>query len=207
MVRPVVSAAAEELYAALGTWRDRDGEATGWHLLHYCEALVGALQAVEDVARDTDAGPGWSSVVDLDRAPDPYLDWLAQFVGVVITPGYTPDAKRDLMRTQPGRARGRPAVLVAAAQTSLIGSKRVRLDERDSSAYHFTIETYASQTPDPAAVVAAVRAAKPGALQFDHVVLSGPTYTDVEAATPPGSTYADRKAMFPTYADVLDYVP
>lgn len=205
-MRPVVSAAAEELYADLGTWAARDGEATGWALLLKCEALVGSLQLVYDLARDTDDGhPGWSGVLDIDRAPDFVLPWLAQFPGVVVPSDAPPATTRELIRTRPARARGRPATIIAAAQSTLLGSRRVHLLERDTSAYHFTVQTYEVQTPAPAATLAAIEAACPGGLQFTHEVLAGASYAEVDAAT--GPTYADREATFPTFADVEGYVP
>lgn len=204
-----MSADAESLYASLGVWADNDGETTGWHLLHFCEALVGAsqLQDIDDVVRDTDTGSGWSSVVDLNRTPDSYLDWLAQFVGVVIAPGSTAAAKRTLMATRPAQLRGRPEVITAAVTAVLTGTQRVTLTERDTSAYHFDVKTWHTQTPSPAAVVAAVTAVKPAGLQFTHTIIVSPSYATIEGAVGAGRTYADRKARFPTYQDVLNYVP
>jgi hypothetical protein len=206
-MRPVVSANAEKLWQSLGPWRDADGEATGWALLHFCEAHAGGNQIVDDLARDTDAGPGWSGIVDLARVPDDFVVWLAQFVGISARVGDTTASIREEITNRPRTKRGTPATVISAAQSVLSGSARVMLTERDTSAYHFLLQTYVVQTPDAQAVVDAVNRVKPGGVMWVHELLTGPSYAQVETATPPASTYADRKAMFPTYADVMDYVP
>lgn len=206
MTRPVVSANAEELWSSLGPWRDADGEETGWALLHFCEALASGNQIVDDLARDTDTSPGWSSIVDLARVPDDFVAWLGQFVGVIARVGETTSALRDEITSRPRTKRGTPATMIAAAQTALLGSKRVKLTERDTSPYHFLLRTYTVQTPNTQAVVDAVNAVKPGGVQWTHQLIAGPTFIDVRGAYPT-RTFAARKLAFPLFSDVEDYVP
>ena len=115
----------------------------------YLCGLVLPLQEVEDYAADSDAGPGWSVVLDLTRAPDKLMPWLSQFVGVDATVpiGQTPAQIRDAIAFRPNWKRGTPAALAAAIQPLLSGNKTVILRERDTSPYHFSIFTYEAETP------------------------------------------------------------
>ena len=158
MARPVVSPISEQMYEGLYPLAFED-EAHNWALLHFCEAFIGSLQDVEDVARDdlnvgAFGAPGWSGVLDVDRAPYEGLPWLGQFVGLT-TParmiGETEaahDARlRGYIRATGGFNRGTPASIIGAVQQFLTGSKSVMLTERDSSAYHFDIRSRLGQTP------------------------------------------------------------
>lgn len=115
----------------------------------YLSGLVLPLQEVEDYAADSDAGPGWSVVLDLTRAPDKLMPWLSQFVGVDATVpiGQTPVQLRDAIAFRPNWKRGTPAALAAALQPLLSGNKSVLIRERDTSPYHFSIFTYEAETP------------------------------------------------------------
>jgi hypothetical protein len=130
---PDLASFAALLYDALAPLATLDGQAD-WHLAHYCGALGAMFQPVADVARDTADGPGWSAVLDLDRCPDAWLPWLAQFVGVTVLAGSTPDAMRDRIGRTDGFKRGTPEAIRAAAQATLTGNQTVTFRERDSSA-------------------------------------------------------------------------
>jgi hypothetical protein len=207
MTMPDVSAAALELYDALSpTWTDQDAD-YGWSLLWFCEALVkSGLQPVYDYAFDRADRPGWTILLDLDATPDDALPYLAQFVGVVVPPGNTAAQTRDLILNRPGWKRGTPDTLLSAVRDTLIGSKRATLTERDTNPYHATIRTYTVQTLDEPATLAAIAANKPAGLIIDLVLIAGPTFAEIQATTSP-NTFAARLAAYPTFGDVLDYVP
>src|SRR3954463_10371654 len=78
---PTLEAFAANLYASLAplAWMDDQAE---WSLAKFSGAFGAMFESVEDVARDTAQGPGWSAVVDITRCPLDWLPWLAQFVGV-----------------------------------------------------------------------------------------------------------------------------
>lgn len=72
-----------KIYKAMAPhWLAQDpnnGYSLAWHI----HALTKRAEPTISIIRDGDDGsPGWSSVVDVNRAPDDYLDWLGQFVGV-----------------------------------------------------------------------------------------------------------------------------
>jgi hypothetical protein len=81
---PTLESFAANLYASLAplAWVDDQVE---WSLAKFSGAFGEMFQAVEDVARDTPEGPGWSAVVDITRCPSGWLGWLAQFVGVSVS--------------------------------------------------------------------------------------------------------------------------
>ena len=116
-------------------------------LLYY---LVGAGQMfdeIENIVRDSDLGMGWSPLVDVNRCPDKGLDWFGQFVGVKLPQGLTEDQRRQRIKSTDGWKRGTPAAIKAAPVPYLTGNGTVILYERDTSAYHFQVLTYTSETP------------------------------------------------------------
>src|SRR5688572_15738151 len=126
MPRPIVSQAAEDLYAILSPLAYAD-ESNDWALLNFCEAFIGLLQQVLDYTAD----PPWSSIVDIDRADLKALPWLAQMVGVQAPPrdsatesdeAYT-ERMREYIRSTPGFYRGSPDAIRAAAALYLTGTK------------------------------------------------------------------------------------
>ena len=155
MSRPTVSPIAEQMYEGLGPLTF-DDERNNYALLHFCQAFIGSLQNVETVVRYDEAAnaPGWSMVMDVDRAPYVGLPWLGQLVGVT-TPekmvGETQaqhDARtRAYIRDTGGFDRGTPAAIVGAVQQYLTPPKQVILIERDSSPYHFQVRVREGQTP------------------------------------------------------------
>src|SRR5215468_578343 len=86
---PALESFAYNLYEGMEPVAWLDGT-VGWSLAFFCGALGAMFQEVQDLARDSPDGPGWSAVMDLDRCPDGWLPWLAQFVGVTVVPGSTP---------------------------------------------------------------------------------------------------------------------
>lgn len=203
MPRPVVSDTAEELYASLGPWQRRDtaiGEATDeWRLLELCEGLAGGLQGVEDIIRDTDDGPGWSIVMDADRAPVDWLPWLGQFVGVRLPPGLSEAEQRARIKNTDGFQRGTPEALKAAARSYLTGSQSVFFIERYGSPYRLQVATLIAETPDPAVVERALLEQKPAGIVLTYATVAGHDYATLAATH---VSYASLPGAYPTYADM-----
>lgn len=210
MPRPVVGSFAEDLYAALEPVSYAD-PTTGWPLLLFCGALGTLMQKVEDYVRDSPNGPGWTQLMDIDRVPREAIPYLAQYVGVQIpSSGLTEQQERDRTKGVGGWNRGTPAALIEQIKPHLTGAQRVLLRERSDPAnsgdrpYHFTVVTYTSQTPDPAAVVAAIadrHTGKPAGLQFTHLVLTGQEWRSIY------ENYATWRGVmdnFPTWRDVAE---
>lgn len=199
-----VTQVAEQAHAETGPWGRADRLTADWELLRFLEAALYDLQEVEDLARDTDDGPGWSVIMDVNRAPTKFLPWLAQFVGVRIGPNDT--ATDELMRAkvaaQVGFQRGTVGAMRAAAQVHLTGAKSVRFFERyQGNAYRLRVHTITAETPDAAVVEAALRAAKPAGIVLEYAAVAGQLYLELEADH---ANYAAVEAAYADYADVRD---
>lgn len=201
MARPVVSDAAERLYAALGA--TTVGDDTNWLLLQLCEAVTQPLAVVDTLAADTVDGVGWSSVLDLTRAPAYALGWLAQFVGVRTLPGLDDAAQRLRIAGTEGWRRGTPAAIEAAAKQWLTGTQLVTLTERSSSAYTIEITVYTAQATDPDQLQRAIEAAIPAGIIATVNIIAGWTVAEFEADYS-GQTVADVESDF-TGMDIDDF--
>lgn len=203
--RPKVGSVAEELYASMGPLveEDRDND---YHALILLEGAAGGrLQQVEDLTRDTDKGPGWSSILDVDRCPPEGLPWLGQHVGVPIpekTAQETTDEYAERMRARirgkGGFARGTPGAMVRAAVETLTGQKRVVFREREGGAYRLTVYTYASETPSATATEKALRSQKPAGIVLTYATTSGNDFNWLN------SNYASFNAVKAGFADFND---
>lgn len=203
MTAPALSGLGAQLYADLAPLAYADAE-NGSPLATFCGALGTLLQPVDDLARGTAAGPGWSELVDVDRAPAVALPWLAQFVGVRLDPSLDDDQQRTQIRSETGMLRGTVAAIRATAAKLLTGSQTVIILERAPDPYSFTVITYTSETPDSAAVLAALEAAKPAGLILTYLTVSGQVWAQLIANY---ATWADVIAAYPTWQDVINDTP
>ena len=202
MTAPTLTPTAERLYDALSPLSVGDA-ASGWVLAHLCQAVTAALWDVESLAADTDTHVGWGPLLDVTQTPAQALPWLGQLVGAVVTPGLSEAQARALVASAPGRTRGTPEAIKAAARLWLSGSQVVTVNERSGGdAYAFEVVVYAGQIIDLTQLTAALNAAKPAGLTMTLTVLSGWTYADVDTRYT-ASTYAGVDTTWTglTYAD------
>lgn len=201
MSRPIVSEAAEQLYAELAPLATADEE-SGWQLLLFCEAVYGTLiEGTRTLLSETDEYPNWGLVMDVDRAPAAVLPWLAQFVGVRLTPDLTEAEQREAIRVHAGFQRGTPLAIQAAVARLLTGSKHITFEERSGgNAYRLLIRTYEDETPDPDRVRAAILSQKPAGIVLDYEAVTGVIYSVVESTY---DDYADMLSTADDYAGVL----
>lgn len=199
-MRPLVAPVTEELYTALLplAWEDEQHD---WATLKLLEASAFLLQEIEDLVRDTPAGPGWSVVMDVNRAPAKWLGWLAQFAGVQLRGGLSDAAQRARVASTDGQQRGTPNALIGAARQYLTGAQTVILRERDGSAYRLTIITYTSQTPSQSQVLAAMLEQKPAGLVLNYLVLTGQDYTSLRARN---ASYTAMRSAYASYQVARD---
>jgi hypothetical protein len=153
-------------------------------------------QEIDDLVADSDAGPGWSPIMDVDRAPVKALPWLGQWVGVTVDTSRSEDAQRAQIRDEAGFRRGTPAAIVAATRSTLVpvvsDPPTVLMTERDTGAYRLKIRTYDVETPDPAATLAAILTQKPAGIVLDYDTISTWTWEVL-------------RDSFATWQDVNDY--
>lgn len=212
-VRPTVGSSAEDVYQGLGPWAWKDTEDERWSLLEMVEAIVGGnrLQLLDDIVRDSEAGPGWSKVLNLELAPEEWLGWLAQFVGVRTRAGLSDAAQRARIAGTDGFRRGTPGALEAAARQYLVGpdgtgeSAYVIINERlGGFAYRLGILTLESQTPDEQAVLNAILEQKPAGIVLTFSTVPGQTYEALRTAF---DSYQDIKDAYATYDDLRSNLP
>lgn len=164
-MRPAVHATTERIYDALGDGLIAKDEATGWQLLYFLDDIVAAsLGAVDDIARDSDDGPGWLKQLDPDLVPAAQMWWLAQFVGVRNPGGLSLADARIYVKARPGWERGTKAAMMAEVRATLDGDRRIAFNERSGSAYQLSVQTHPDDTPDPDAAEAALRRQKPAGI-------------------------------------------
>jgi hypothetical protein len=154
---------AADLYDSLAPAASHDAD-YAWALLILCNAIGVMFQLVDDWVRDTQAGPGWSPLLDLNRCPSDALGWLGQFNGSRIPTGLTDAQQRAFIKDASAFRRGTPAAMIAAVQATLTGTQTVTLVERDGDPYYLTVQTIASETPDQAKTHAAILSQKPGGI-------------------------------------------
>lgn len=207
MARPAVGTLAEEVYERLEPVTHEE-EQLDWPLLALLGALLDRAQEVADLARESDDGPGWSSIVDPDRAPAAWLPWLAQLVGVEIPPTGTPEAsgldeaaQRLRIKETDGQNRGTVAAIKGAARQYLTGDRTAYLTERHGSAYALAVATLEAETPSPLLVEAALLEQKPAGLVLVYDVI--PAGGDYDALSSTHTDYADVTATYVDYHEIL----
>lgn len=168
----------------------------------YTEAISQMTSEIELLCRDdADGNPGWSIILDVDRCPEKYLPWLAQIAGSTLPSGLNEADKRLWIKSTYGWKRGTFASVTNAPKPYLTGSKTVYIRERTPDAYSFFIGTLTDETPDAAAVEAAIKAAKPAGLNYIYSVNDGQIY---ETIYDDYATYQDLFEAYLTYEGVLE---
>lgn len=184
------------LYEAIGpgiTALDPDGV-----LLALLDGPGSLLGEVDDVVRDSATAIGWAAELSADGSHTPR--WTAQFLGVQVPGDATDAVARDLIATRPSFRRGTVDALKAAAATLLTGTRHVTVRERDGSPYRVTVITYTTETPNAAAVNAALQAAKPAGLLLTHQVVAPTSYAALEAMAAHTYTQLEAQPVL-TYTD------
>ena len=201
MARPIVSDAAEDLYASLGPYTVGD-EDQDWHLLLACEAICQAfVEPVAELVSERDGRVPWQILFDPSECPAYALPFLAQFTGSTLTDSMTEAEMRAAIALPEGWLRGTPGAMMQAIQRTLTGSKHVAFIERyTGSAYQLAVRTQISETPDATVTEAAIVAVKPIGIVLDYADISGNTYTEVAAAY---TDYDDVEASVSDYSDLL----
>lgn len=203
MDAPVLSELGERLRERTEPLAPHD-EDYGWVHAHLCEGLARMLQQVADVWDPPDPHAPGAPLLDPELAPDWALPWVGQLVGVQLPAGATPDEARALIAGVSGFKRGTPAALRAAAGAFLTGDKTVYFRERDPSGaanYAYTLEvvTLTTETPDPAAVLAALKTQKPAGLVLTYRTITG---WDYQAMTGAGGSYLTLKSTYANYRNL-----
>jgi hypothetical protein len=117
------------------------------------EAIVAPI-----TAPDVDLVPAWPYV------PRSHMETTEEWA----------EYARDAIRRQGGARRGMPDAILSAAEDTLKGAKVARLLERvGGNAYALELITRPSETPNPAATLAAAMAQKPAGMSLTHTLTEG----------------------------------
>jgi hypothetical protein len=169
---------AIQLWSFLPEFVQLSDSQNGFPLLLWLNGMCSQLQVIDNLCRDMGENPGWSIIMDVNRCPTYALPWLAQFVGTRFNSYQvqTDAQMRAAIANPAGWGRGTVAAIEAAALPLLNPGGYVRVDERTTDAYHFTVEAFG---------------------------LPGYTYEQLDAKFP---TYAQLDAAFATYNDFTQNV-
>jgi len=170
-----VAGNAERAYQLLGPLTRRD-PSTGWPLLKLLAALGRADQPVWELAEDPGIGAMTPENADTD-----WLPLLAQIVGARLSPAMPETEQRAEIDNPSGWRRGTVPYLTARIQQRLTDTKLVVFLERDTSAYHVTIRTRTTETPDPAAIERDLKdpvRGLPAGITFTHIVSDSPIWAE-----------------------------
>lgn len=199
----------EILYNSLGYHRDLDA-GTDFTLRKFCEAWCAPLQGIYDIVRERSDSPSWAILLDADNCPADSLPYLAQYVGVVITPEMSEQQIRNEIKEPTGWARGRPPAIRIATQRTLQSVEGeellVIIRPRTPEVGHHYVRTLLSQTPDPDRTEYVLRHAIPAWELLDYEAISGVTVADV-AASAKWKTVADLAAAWPTVQALSEILP
>jgi hypothetical protein len=197
----------ELLYESLGFHVDDD--ATG-DLQRFCEAWCAPAQPMYDVAREREDGtPPWSVLFDPDLCPANALPYLAQYVGIVITPEMSEAQIRNEIKQPTGWRRGQTESIRIAARRTLVPVEDeelfVIIRPRTPEVGRHYVRTLVAQTPTPVRTEAVIRAALPAWEVLDYAAISGESFTDLTASK--YTTFGAVAAAFPTFQDLTETLP
>jgi hypothetical protein len=181
-------------------------------LRHFVGSFSLPFELIEDFVRDSDDGPGWSALVDIDRCPSWALGWLAQFRGVSLPPQLQGQSDleydiemRDWIKRADGFNRGSVDAIVAAAQRRLTDTKTVIVSQRDGGdPDQIVVTTLDPETPDPAGTLLDILSQKPWGLVLNHQQSVAFNWAGVVAAR---TSWADVVAHHPTWDHLRRNVP
>lgn len=196
---------ADLLYESLGVFAEQDSSGD---LLAFVERVTRPAEPVFDLVRERDDSPPWGVLLNVEECPAYALPYLAQYVGVVITPEMSEEQIRNEIREPTGWARGRvPAIQIAVRRTldSAVENPLVIIRSRTPEVGRTYVRTLLSQTPDPDRTEAIVRGAVPAWNVLDYEAIVGVSFADVAASK--YTTFAALAAAFPDFKHLTEALP
>jgi hypothetical protein len=193
---------AEDLVAAFAPWMTPD-------LADYLTAIGGMFGEVELYAMADDDELGWSILLDPDAAPVQALPYLAQYVGERLPVGLDEAGMREWIKDAPNQRRGTVESIVRVAQRYLTGQRTVAVRERSGTGAnpedYLTVQTYTTETPNPAVTFSDLRRdVVPADIVLTHNVMDGQAWADVKLTYP---TWAAVKAAYATWESARVQMP
>jgi hypothetical protein len=181
----------------------QDSGPSGYPLLRFLSLLgdqLGELETLVDrvgyFPADEGGVPGdTSDLTDPVTADDGWLGWLGQLVGVDVASIPAAARRAAVAGASAGWRAGTADGIASAAQSVLTGTRYVRvIPHYTGDPWKVEVRTRVSETPDPAAVIPAIVAAraKPAGVELVHtqyeatwdaIVAENPTWADLEPDT------------------------
>jgi hypothetical protein len=164
------------------------------------------VQPVYDLVRErADGTPSWGILFDVDRCPAECLPYLAQYVGVVVTPEMSEEQIRNEIREPTGWKRGQPESIRVALRRTLTGEEPlVIIRPRTPKAGHHYIRTLKSQTPEPERTERVLREKIPAWEMLDYAAIDATTFADIAAGW---EAFGDLAADHPSFKDLAEVLP
>lgn len=166
----------------LGPFVTPETDPTGDHET-YLSALAAMFEEMyglvidQNFPDDPDWIPGWSVPFDPDACATKFLPYLAQFNGTDIPAGSDDATARAIIFAESGMVRGTAETMMAAAKRHMTGTQTLAFLERTAAdgsadAYHVLLGYLMGEVADPAGLIAAVEAVKPGGIQVTYSAIA-----------------------------------
>lgn len=202
MAKPTLKSFSQALYDAMLPMQ-YDEPRQDYALAKFLAAVGEGFQVTDTYGRASGNTPGWANMLNPNLCPVEALGWLAQFVGVTLEVGLTEAQQRARIKAADGWSRGTVAAMRAAVAGHLTGTQSFAFRERYDyanagvdSPYNMEVVTFASETPDPAAALAALLSQKPAGIVLHYVVNAGQDYLTVRTNN---ATYTALRTKYATY--------
>lgn len=198
---------AELLYESPGFHVDDDA-AQGFALRKFCEALCTPMQPVYDLVRPRLDMAGWGIVLDANLCPAYALPYLAQYVGVQITPQMSELQIRNEIRQPSGWRRGQTGSIRIQTRATLdpaVAEPLVIVRPNTPEVGRHYVRTLLSQTPTPTHTAEVVRASVPAWSVVDYEAITGVAFTDVTASK--YTTFTTLGAAFGSFQALTEALP
>jgi hypothetical protein len=171
---------ADLLYEALGFHVEDDASGD---LRDFCEALCSPTEEVAElVSEGEDGEAGWSLAFDVDDCPASMLPYLAQFVGVVITPEMSEAQIREEIRKPTGWERGQEPSIDIGVRRTLTGTQWVSIRPNKPETGKTYVATLNTETPSPTRTERIARSLVPAWMVLVYEAIVGVTWTNVESS-------------------------
>jgi len=172
----------------------------GYAFANLCEGMMRPYAQVAELVDPEDPYEPWTPLFYLDITPDWALPWVGQIVGVPIPATATPEEARRLIREQSFQDIGKPKAIADALRPTLTGAQTIWMRERDGGdPYRLEIVTLVSETPDPAASLAALEPQIPAGIVLSFVQVEGWDYQQMETE---GGDYTGLDTTFDEYSEM-----
>jgi hypothetical protein len=194
---------ADLLYSSLGPFAADD---LSGDLRKFCEALCLPIEIVNEIVGEGEGSPGWSLAFDAANCPESVLPYLAQYVGVSLSPEMAPSQIRAEIEKPTGWERGTDDSIKIATRRTLTGTQWVSIRPNKPEVGKTYIRVLKAECPSATRTETIVRAAVPAWSVLDFEAIDGVTVGDVTASAK-WETVADLAAAWSSVQALTEILP